>query len=116
MNRPALQQIERRDSERRAFRSTAYILLANREPIPVRTVDISPSGLGIVASANPPPQTFCVMRISIPRRSTGLAQTFNVQTRVVHSVLSREHDGFKIGLVFIEPSDVVVTAIRDFLS
>jgi c-di-GMP-binding flagellar brake protein YcgR len=106
--------IDRRETERKYFRTTAHLLLTQTDTVPVRTIDISVTGLAIVAAANPRPNTFVMIRVAIPTKGGG-SLTYRVQTRVVHSVLSRDHGGFKVGLQFVEPMPELVAAIEAYI-
>jgi c-di-GMP-binding flagellar brake protein YcgR len=103
---------ERRKSERRGLRTTATILLGQTHSFEVRTVDISATGMGIVASANPKPGTVLDIRFSIPFPPNGQLP-FESKARVVHSVFSSNESGFKIGLTFIDlPPNSAAAALR----
>ncbi len=104
---------ERRVEERRPYRSTATVLAGGQE-FPVRTVDISRSGLCIVAATNPQPGLRFKLRLRIDRQPQG-AVTVETDVQVVHSVLARQESGFRIGLRFPSPSTELINAINHFL-
>jgi PilZ domain len=104
----------KRQHERRILRATALLLLSGQPALEVRTSDISLGGLGIVAGANPPPNLIC--RLSVPLPLTiGGARRIDVVGKVAHSVFSSRDGGFKIGLVFQNPSADALSAITDYL-
>jgi c-di-GMP-binding flagellar brake protein YcgR len=105
---------ERRRAERKVLRTKALVILGNAQPFEVRTLDLSATGMSIVASANPKPGTVLNIRLSIPVR-TGGNTPFEAKARVVHSVFSSAESGFKIGLSFTELSAVAASAILKFL-
>jgi hypothetical protein len=97
------------------MRSTAMLLLPNHPPIAVRTTDISAAGLGLVASANPPERLIVQLRLQIPQRPAGY-KAVDVVGKVMNSVYSRRDDGFRIGLLFQNPSPQAMTVIVDYLN
>ena len=104
----------KRQHERRILRATAVLLLPGQPALEVRTSDISLGGLGIVAGANPPPNLIC--RLSVPLPLTyGGARRIEVVAKVAHSVFSSRDGGFKVGLVFQNPSADALSAITDYL-
>ncbi|GAA5175500.1 hypothetical protein GCM10025771_07850 [Niveibacterium umoris] len=115
MNNPAVASQERRQHARKAFHSVAYVLLTGRQPIAVRTLDISPGGMAIVAPANPPAKMNCKIRISLPVKLRA-PTVVEIQATVLHSVLSRRENGFKVGLHFVHPAPEAKQAIAAFLS
>ena len=114
MSETAPSGVNRRQHERKYFRGAAYLLFAGREPIEVRTLDLSAGGLSIVAPANPAINTVVMIRINIPRPTTG-ADGFEVRVRVAHTMFSQAEDGFKIGLEFVNLTVPLATAILQFL-
>ena len=67
------------------------------------------------ASASAPIGLELTLRIALPLGRAG-TQAFEVRARVQHSVFSSRDDGFRIGMVFLKPSDRLVVAIGDFLA
>ena len=102
---------ERRQEERRALRVAARVSLGPGQVFEVRTADVSSSGLGIVASANPKPGVTFKIEFVLPLRPSG---TLNVEAtvKVMHSVLARQEGGFKIGLQFLKLSEGAEAAIQ----
>jgi hypothetical protein len=77
---------ERRQNDRKPLRTTAQLVFPSQPPLEVRTWDISPGGIGILASANPPPKLRCVIRFQVPR-STGSGLPVEVKVQVAHSLM-----------------------------
>lgn len=104
---------ERRVDERRPYRSTAAVLAGGQE-FQVRTIDISRSGMCIVAAINPPAGLKFRLRMRLDRQPQG-AVTLETDVQVVHSVLARQESGFRIGLRFTAPSNELLNAVNHFL-
>jgi c-di-GMP-binding flagellar brake protein YcgR len=111
----AMTKAEKRSHERRAMRSPVEVLLPGRAALAMRATDISVGGIGLVAAANAPLGLEVQLRIPLPFGASG-TQHFEVRARVQHSVFSSRDDGFRIGMVFLRPSDRLVVAIGDFLA
>ncbi len=108
-------EADRRKVQRKPLRVKADVILAAGQSYEVRTIDISAEGVGIVASANPRLGTPFDLRFSIPLKPTGSAAVA-ARAKVIHSVLSRDEAGFKIGLKFVSPDAQLTAAIRQFLA
>lgn len=106
--------VERRVDERRPYRSSATVIAGGQE-LPIRTLDISRSGMCIAAAINPPPGLRFRMRMRLDRQPRG-AVTLEADVQVVHSVLARQESGFRIGLRFTNPSAELLNAISHFLA
>jgi hypothetical protein len=65
-----------------------------------RTMDVSISGLGIIAPVNPPSRTQCTIRFVVPI-DVDRNVTITASAIVTHSVYTRADDGFKVGLMFV---------------
>lgn len=115
MNNPAVVSAERRQHVRKPLHGLAYVMLAGHPPIAVRTLEIGPGGIAIVAAANPPPKMNARLRLNLPTRSRGLV-TVELAVTVLHSVLSRRENGFKVGLQFVDVPAPAQQAITAFLS
>ena len=105
---------ERRRQVRKTLKGRAYILFAKRDPIAVRTLDISTTGLCIVVPLNPPLKLTCGIRFAVPIRPQGNI-VFECQASVIYSVFSNDEDGFKVGLHFANPSEAMTKAIAQFI-
>lgn len=104
---------ERRVEERRSYRSTATAM-AGGQAFPVRTLDISRSGLCIVAAVNPPPGLRFRLRLRLDRQPQGPV-TLETEVKVMHSVLASQESGFRIGLSFTNAGPELLKAIGNFL-
>jgi len=101
---------------RRLLNIPAEVVLSSSQSFAVRLVDISEGGAGIVAPAAAPSGLRFAMRFQLPQRVGFSAASFELQSRVVHSILSRDSAGFKIGVQFVglQPSDVDV--LRNYVA
>lgn len=111
---PSPQGKERRVDERRTYRTAATIIAGGRE-FQVRTLDLSRSGLCIVAAINPQPNLRFRLRLRIDRQPQGPV-TLEAEVQVVHSVLASHESGFRVGLRFVSPSAQLTKAIEHFLA
>lgn len=89
------------------------VVLPGNQRFAVRTLDISPGGLAIVASANPRPGTTCAVALALPVKPRG-AVPLELRAKVVHSVFASSEGGFKIGLSFTELPANAAQAIVTF--
>jgi c-di-GMP-binding flagellar brake protein YcgR len=105
---------ERRQSERVAFRGIAQLLVTGHPPLEVRTIDIGLGGIGGVVSGNLPANLACTVRVAIPMRPGGPV-TIELRACVVHSILSGNEGGFKIGLQFVHLPASAESALKEFL-
>lgn len=95
--------------KRKPLASAAQLLFTHRDPINVRTIDISTGGIGILTSENLPIGTNCTLSIRMP---TG--QTLKTQAQVTYSIL-RGKGGFRIGLRFLSIDPIAVSVISKFM-
>ena len=70
--------------------------------------------MAIVAAANPRPGITFTLRVPIPTQSSGPV-VIEAQAQVIHSVLARDQDGFKIGLRFVNLPAHAASAIQKYL-
>lgn len=105
---------DRRTAERRSLRVTANIASADQPSEDVRTVDISADSVGIVAHFNPQPGTVFRIRLKLPTLARGLI-ALESHAQVVHSILSGDEGGFKIGLMFSGADTARDQAIKSYL-
>ena len=105
---------ERRQQSRRPLRATAHLLIASRQSLSVRVLDVGVSGISIVTAANAPVDAECGLRFSIP---WGL-QTLCIEAAVsvAQSVFSRNDDGFRVSLRFKSLTDEQANALRNFVA
>lgn len=109
---------EQRAHERRPLRTQVELLLPGQPPLAMRTTDISISGIGLVASANPPRGLVVGIRLQLPRAVGVLTPppVFELQAVVRHSVYSGRESAFRIGLMFVKPSDQLLVAIGNYIA
>ncbi|MCX9157363.1 PilZ domain-containing protein [Niveibacterium sp. 24ML] len=112
---PSKPSSDRRQNERKPLRTTSYLRLPGSRPTAVRSVDISLGGMSIIATANPPSKTSCVLRVGLPAGAQGI-KLVEVEAKVLHSVFSGREDGFKVGLSFVNLGAEARQAISSYLS
>ncbi len=116
MDYPGSLGAERRQQQRKALRANAELLLQGAPPIPVRTLDISIGGIGVVSGLNLPQSAPCVIRLAAPGQSRGVP-TIRIDAIIMHSIFTIRHDGFMIGLRFGDDlSPEAVEAVTKYLS
>ena len=91
---------ERRQHERRVLRGMSQLQFGKHPAMETRTMDVSISGLGIIAPVNPPSRTQCTIRFVVPIDADRNV-TITASAIVTHSVYTRADDGFKVGLMFV---------------
>lgn len=109
---------EQRAHERRPLRTQVELLLPGRPLLLMRSTDISVSGIGLVANANPPMGLRVGLRIPLPNSASAAAAVtvYEVQALVRHSVFSIRENGFRIGMVFVQPTDKLIVAIGNYIA
>lgn len=108
---------ERRQHERRVLRTPAKLQFGNQPAMDARTLDVSVSGLGLVAPVNPPQGTPCSVKFAVPTQADRFV-TLSAQAVVTYSVYVRNEDGFKLGLMFsdlpFEAGAVILRYVKRF--
>lgn len=117
---PSPSGVERRQYERRVLHTTAKLFLSDSEqdskrPMLVRTSDVSIGGLAVVAPVNLKKDVMLVVRFAVPVRNLPAADLF-LHVQVMHSVLARDVDGFKVGLRFINIDAKSQDILREFVA
>jgi hypothetical protein len=105
-----------RAHRRRLLNVPAEVVLSSSQSFAVRLVDISEGGAGIVSPAAAPSGLRFSLRFQLPQRVGFSAASFELPSRVVHSILSRDSAGFKIGVQFVEPQPNDVDALRTYVA
>lgn len=103
-----------RQVERKMFRSFAQLLLPNGDQLAVRTYDLGLDGICVVAPENLRLKSSCEIVFRVPiagRNSDGI----HVSGIVTHSILSRQQDGFMIGLDFRGIRERDLAFVRSYL-
>jgi hypothetical protein len=90
---------DKRKDSRRRLSGYPQLEFSGQSPIDVKAMDVSCSGLGIVAQFNPPPLTSCNVTFVLPFNPNRPA-TVSAVAVVMHSIYSQENEGFKVGLLF----------------
>jgi c-di-GMP-binding flagellar brake protein YcgR len=109
---------EQRAHDRRPLRTQVELLLPGRPPLAMRTTDISISGIGLLASANPPLGLRVGLRLRLPNALSASAPPteFELQAVVRHSVFSSRDNAYRIGMAFVQPSDKLLVAVGNFIA
>lgn len=92
-------ETQRRSEGRKLLRGVGYLVLSPNVALGVRFLDVSVEGLGAVAAANLASGTSGTLRFSVPDGGAG-RHAFETDVVILHSVLSSDADGFRIGLRF----------------
>lgn len=110
---PAGDGANRRQSERKSLRSKALLQFSGRSGLEVRTLDVSASGMAIVAPSNLPSAAVCIVQLVLPLKKGRFP--LQVNARVVHSIFSGTESGFKVGLQFLGPSPNMAAALAQYI-
>jgi c-di-GMP-binding flagellar brake protein YcgR len=105
---------ERREAVRRNLRASAMVLLPGQPGRIGRTLDVSETGLCIVLPEGLAGGTECMVGFELPDR-TGSRKRVQSRARVVHSILSTQGDGFKVGMQFVQMPDDTRRALEAFI-
>jgi c-di-GMP-binding flagellar brake protein YcgR len=105
---------DRREAVRRTLRSAALVLLPGQPGRVGRTVDVSETGMCVMLPDGMAGGTECLVGFELPDKA-GARKRYQSRARVVHSVLSNQGDGFKIGMQFLEVPDVTRRALETFI-
>jgi c-di-GMP-binding flagellar brake protein YcgR len=111
----ALVESERRAYERRPLRISAVLKLPSQKPLTVRTFDISPSGMSVIAPINPRPGIVGELVMQFPVKP-GASVPFESAVQIIHSVFSSSESDFRIGLRFISLPAELSAFIQQFLT
>jgi c-di-GMP-binding flagellar brake protein YcgR len=101
---------------RRLLNIPAEVALSASQSFAVRLLDVSEGGAGIVAPAAAPSGLKFTLRFQLPERVGMAATPVELQSRVVHSVLSRDSAGFRIGVQFLALRDEEIQRLRSYVN
>lgn len=107
--------LEGRQADRKMFRSFAQLLLPNGDQLAVRTYDLGLDGICVVTPVNLRLKSRCKIVFRVPiagRNSDGI----HASGIVTHSILSRQQDGFMIGLEFRGIQERDLALVRSYLN
>lgn len=105
---------DRREAIRRQLRSPALVLLPGQPGRVGRTVDVSETGMCLMLAEGLPDGTECLIGFELPEKG-GARKRVQSRARVVHSVLSTQGEGFKIGMQFLQVPDETRRALESFI-
>lgn len=106
--------IERREAVRRPLRGAAMVLLPGQPGRLGRTLDVSATGICVVLAETLPAGIECMVGFEMPD-GTGMRKRVQSRARIVHSVLSKQSDGFKVGMQLLQPPEETRRAIEMFI-
>lgn len=110
-----VQADERRRHTRRSLRGASHLQFASHPAMETRTVDVSASGLGIIAPINPPPGMACNIQFLLPIEP-GRNLSLSATALVTHSVFTQAENGFKVGLMFTDLSTQTVALLTRYVN
>jgi len=105
---------DRREAVRRHLRGPALVLLPGQPGRVGRTVDVSETGMCVMLPDDLPGGTECMVGFELPDKA-GARKRVQSRARVVHSVLSTQGDGFKLGMQFVQVPDETRRALESFI-
>jgi len=105
--------INRRLAERKLLRGKAVLQVPGRPAMDVRTLDISTSGMAVVAPDNLPPSATCTIQFVLPLKRG--RQTVQLNARIVHSVFSNAEGGVKVGMQFLNVPASTTAMVTQFI-
>lgn len=103
---------DRRQEARKPLRTPATVR-AGGKAFQVRTLDVSVSGVAIVAAVNPPVGMPLEVEFLVPGRS-GVTRIC-LRGQVMHSVLCGAENGFRVGVGFNAPDEASRRAIEAYV-
>jgi hypothetical protein len=106
---------QRRQTERKRFRTFAQLILPSGHTVAARTYDLGPDGISVVAPVNLTLKSRCEVVFRLPTVSRKAGST-RISARVTHSILSRQQDGFMIGLNFVAVHESDLSAITGYMA
>jgi c-di-GMP-binding flagellar brake protein YcgR len=116
MNEFSLPGAERREHERKPFRTEAHLLPPGQPPFSVRLIDISEGGMRISCSVNPPLMSVSVIRMLVPSADRSGASLIEARVQFLNSIYARSEDGFRVGLKFLDLPSGTQEIISSFLA
>lgn len=108
---PGATASDRRQSYRKPCRASGMLMLAGTRPFPIKVIDISAEGLGVVCEQSIPNRTRCAVRITVENYPSE-PLVFDAIAETRHPIFSQKEEGWKIGLLFLD----VTFAHRDVLN
>jgi len=106
--------IDRREAARRPLRGNAMVLLPGQPGRLGRTIDVSETGVCVILKDGLPSGTDCLVGFELPDKA-GNRRRVQSKAQVVHSVLSSQHEGFKVGMRLQAPADELVLALQTYV-
>jgi c-di-GMP-binding flagellar brake protein YcgR len=112
--RPTPPALERRVQMRKPLRTRVVLTMADAPPVVARCIDISASGMGLVADVSLRGASTCQLAFVI-RFNDGSTYTAEVSARIAYCVLGNDMKGFKIGAQFSGLSERASAAVQRYL-
>lgn len=114
MNAAVKTESSRRQDERIIFCKSALAIFDGEPQAIVKTTDISSSGVGITSPVQGLPKSSCWVRLKIPE-TYQTNKVFDVKTKVVFSVYSKDKLAFRTGLQFVNPPPLLLEMIKQLI-
>lgn len=105
---------ERRLAARKSIRGPVTLVFNGQLRVEVRADDISVTGLGVIVDRDLKTQLTCEIQLQLPGRGN-LFKQYQVMGKTVSSTLSTSRGGFRIGLVFIQPTSEFRQAVEVYI-
>lgn len=105
---------ERRTAVRKSIRGAVTLVFNGQHRVEVRADDISVTGLGVIIDRDLKPQVTCEIQLQLPGRGN-LFKQYQVMGKTVSSTLSTSRGGFRIGLVFVQPTSEFRQAVDAYI-
>jgi c-di-GMP-binding flagellar brake protein YcgR len=93
------QRIAQRIEPRTVFHRKGEIIIADASPVPIKTVDISASGMGLIAADPLPPRQPCLLNVTTLHHGT--PQVLQLEGVIAYCILSGIQ-GFRVGIQYKE--------------
>jgi c-di-GMP-binding flagellar brake protein YcgR len=105
---------ERRVAQRKALRGRVILSVNPKARMEARAEDISATGMGIVTDRDVRLKLECTADFHLQGRD-GQFYPQSVRVRIMNATLSRERGGFRVGLLFLNPTPDLKVAIESYI-
>jgi c-di-GMP-binding flagellar brake protein YcgR len=106
---------ERRETDRRPFRTAIMVQAPGCAAVQLRTFDLSPGGVGIVSPGHAKTGLRVAVSFNLPVKGGG-QRPVKAEAEVMYTVFSSSDDGIRIGARFVSLDAAAQQAISDFLA
>jgi hypothetical protein len=105
---------ERRRHQRKRFFGRARLVVLGGAARTAAATDLSAGGIGLVIDAQIDEGSRCVVSFDLPTH-TRERVVLHAKARVMNCVYSSERNGFKLGLMFVDPERDVLESVEAFI-